>query len=101
MCTHMDSFGYYYICPYGFFWMLLYIHIDYFECDFNIGYFKYPNISVLSLQDGCTDATQHGCFTNFPHANDIEVFPVPDIPCNITNFVEAIAETNNLIIFSL
>ena len=47
MCTHMDSFGYYYICPYGFFWMLLYIHIDYFECDFNIGYFKYPNISFF------------------------------------------------------
>ena len=63
--------------------------------------FKYPNISVLSLQDGCTDATHDGCFTKLPHASDIDVLPVPEIPCRITSFVDAIADTNSLIIFSL
>ena len=67
--------------------------------NFLVNSLKYPNNSVLSLHDGWTEAIYESFLQNLPQAYAKEVLPVPEIPCKITNLVEAIADKNISIIF--
>ena len=64
--------------------------------NFFVNSLKYPSNSVLSRQDGWTDAIHESFLTNLPQAYARDVLPVPDIPCKIINLLDAIPEMNAL-----